>query len=72
MVTEVNPFCIEAFRERGSLRLAQGDKAGAEADMQKVLELDPNLLADVSGDYSAEGIEQRVSQAYSAVNPLGL
>jgi len=37
-----------------------------------VLELDPNALADVNGDYSAEGIEQRVKQAYSAVNPLGL
>ena len=71
-LTEVNPFCIEAYRERGQLRYDRGDKAGAEADMQKVLELDPNSLADVSGDYSAEGIEERVRQAYSAVNPLGL
>ena len=71
-VTEVNPFNIDAFRERGRLKYDLGDKAGAEADMQKVLELDPNQLADVSGEYSAEGIEQRVKQAYSAVNPLGL
>lgn len=69
---EVNPFSIEAYRERGQIRYDRGDKAGAEADMQKVLELDPNSLADVSGDYSAEGIEERVRQAYSAVNPLGL
>lgn len=72
IVTEVNPFSIEAFRERGQLKFNKGDKAGAEADMQKVMELDPNSLADVSGEYSAEGIEQRVKQAYSAVNPLGL
>lgn len=72
LVTEVNPFAIDAFRERGKLKFDAGDKAGAEADMQKVLELDPNALADVNGDYSAEGIEERVKQAYSAVNPLGL
>ncbi len=71
-VIEVNPFCIDAFRERGRLKLEQGDKAGAEADMQQVLELDPQQMADVNGDYSAEGIEERVRQAYSAVNPLGL
>ena len=71
-VVEVNPFCIEAFRERGQLKFDTGDKAGAEQDMQTVLELDPQQLADVSGEYSAEGIEQRVKQAYSAVNPLGL
>ena len=72
LVAEVNPFAIDAFRERGKLKFEAGDKEGAEADMQKVLELDPNALADVSGEYSAEGIEQRVKQAYSAVNPLGL
>ena len=71
-VTEVNPFSIEAFRERGQLKFNAGDKAGAEQDMQMVLELDPQQLADVNGEYSAEGIEQRVRQAYSAVNPLGL
>ena len=71
-VIEVNPFQIDAFRERGRLRLNLGDKAGAEQDMQTVLELDPQQMADVSGEYSAEGIEQRVKQAYSAVNPLGL
>jgi tetratricopeptide (TPR) repeat protein len=71
-VREVNPCQIDAFRERGRLRLDLGDKAGAEQDMQTVLELDPQQMADVSGEYSAEGIEQRVKQAYSAVNPLGL
>lgn len=71
-VTEVNPFAIDAYRERGQLRFDSGDKAGAQADMQKVLELDPTSLSGVSGEYAAEGIEQRVKQAYSAVNPLGL
>ena len=71
-LTDVNPFSIEAYHERGQLKFDAGDKAGAEADMQKVLELNPQALADVSGDYSAEGIEHHVRQAYSAVNPLGL
>lgn len=71
-VNEVNPFQIDAYRERGQLRMAMGDKKGAEEDMKKMLELHPEEVADVSGDYSAEGIEHKVKQAYSAVNPFGL
>ena len=40
--------------------------------MQKLLELNPNELADVSGDYSAEGVEQHMKRVYSAINPFGL
>lgn len=71
-VIDVNPFQIDAYRERGKLRYDAGDKQGAEEDMQKVLELNPQEMADVSGDYSAEGIEQRVRQAYSNLNPFGI
>lgn len=72
IVVEANPFSIDAFRERGLLKLNMGDKVGAEQDMKMVLELDPQQLADVNGEYSAEGIEQRVRRAYSAINPLGI
>ena len=41
-VTEVNPFRIEAFRERGAVKLATGDKDGADEDGRKLLELNPN------------------------------
>lgn len=71
-VIDVNPFNIDAFRERGRLRLLQDDKDGAEADMKMVLELNPQEMADVSGDYSAEGIEQKTRQAYSNLNPFGI
>lgn len=71
-VTEVNPFSIEAFKERGQVKYEQGDTKGAQEDMQKVLELNPDALADVSGDYSAEGVENKVRQAYSFINPLGI
>ena len=50
-MVEHNPFSIEAFKERGALRLAMGDKAGAEEDMKQLLELDPNALDSISGQF---------------------
>ncbi|MCR5270104.1 MAG: tetratricopeptide repeat protein [Prevotella sp.] len=69
---DMNPFQLDAYHERGRLRYETGDKKGAEEDMQKLLELNPNELADVSGDYSAEGVEQHMKRVYSAINPFGL
>ena len=71
-VIEVNPFAIEAFKERGQVKYEKGDMFGAKEDMQKVLELDPDKVANISGDFSAEGIEHKVKQAYSNINPFGL
>ena len=45
---------------------------GAKADMLKVMEIDPEQASNVTGEYSAEGIEHKVRQAYSNINPLGL
>ena len=72
MVIETNPFHAEAYRERGQVKYEQGDAAGAQEDMKKVLEINPESLAHVSGDFSAEGIENKVKQAYSFINPLGI
>jgi tetratricopeptide (TPR) repeat protein len=71
-VTDLNPFQIDAYRERGQILFEMGDKHGAEEDMQKVLELNPQEMADVNGEYSAEGIEHKVRQAYSNLNPFGI
>lgn len=71
-VIDANPFQVDAYRERGKIRYEQDDRQGAEEDMQKVLELNPEEMADVSGDYSAEGIEQKVKQQYSMMNPFGI
>ena len=38
-VAELNPFRIEVFRERGALKLSIGDKAGAEEDGRRLLEI---------------------------------
>ncbi len=48
---EVNPFCAEAFKGRGAARLALGDKDGAESDMKQLLEIAPDALNNVSGEY---------------------
>lgn len=71
-VIDVNPFSTDAFKERGQVKYDKGDMIGAKEDMQKLLEIDPDKVADISGEYSAEGIEHKVKQAYSNINPLGL
>lgn len=71
-VIDANPFCIDAFKERGAIKYENGDMSGAQADAEKAMELEPKDMAAVSGDYSAEGVEQKVKQAYSNLNPLGL
>lgn len=71
-VIDVNPFCIEAFRERGAIKLASGDTKGAEDDMRSVLELDPKATEGISGDYSAEGVEHKVQNAYRSIDPYGI
>lgn len=71
-VIDVNPFSIDAFKERGQVKYDKGDMMGAKEDLQKVMEIDPDKVADISGEYSAEGIEHKVKRAYSNINPLGL
>lgn len=74
-VIKANPFNATAFSERGKIKLALGDKEGAEADMRSLLELEPQRAEGVNGEYSAEGTEdiaRKVEQAYRNNNPLGL
>ncbi len=74
-VVKANPFHAAAFKERGAVRLAIGDKEGAEADMRSYLELNPEGMDEVTGEYSAEGKEdigRQVEQAYRNSNPFGL
>ncbi len=71
-VIDLNPFLAEAYAERSKIYYDKGNHQQAKADMEKVLELNPQQLADVSGEYSAEGVEQKVKQAYSNLNPFGI
>lgn len=74
-VIKTNPFCAVAFRERGQIKLALGDKDGADADMRSLLELEPQRAEGVNGEFTAEGTEdiaRKVEQAYRNSNPFGL
>lgn len=71
-VIDVNPFRVEAYKERGAIKYDKGDMRGAHDDAAKALELEPDGVKGVTGDYSAEGVEQKVRQAYSNLNPLGI
>ncbi|MBO4216185.1 MAG: hypothetical protein J5888_07660 [Bacteroidaceae bacterium] len=41
----------EVYQLRGSLRMEQGDKIGALSDMRKALDLNPELLQKLSGEF---------------------
>ena len=47
----------ECLQKRGGLLMAMGDKQGAEADMKRYLELNPEKVGELSGEFKAEGRE---------------
>ncbi|MBP3834762.1 MAG: tetratricopeptide repeat protein [Prevotella sp.] len=67
-VVDANPFSLPAYQERALVKLAAGDKAGAEEDFLKYKELDEDTPTDIS----VEGIEQKVLQKYRDVDPYGI
>ncbi|SES95141.1 tetratricopeptide repeat protein [Prevotella sp. kh1p2] len=70
-VIEVNPFCANAFRERGAIRKALGDLEGAEEDMKSVLELSPDEANGSPAAAEADGIQHKTEQKYKEMNPYG-
>lgn len=64
-VAEVNPFCIEAYRERADLKKELGDEQGAKEDIDKLLEIAPQ-------DGEDSGIEKKVGDAYKKMDPYGI
>ena len=46
--------CTEAYLLRGQILYSIGNKDAAKADMQKVLELDPERLSAVNGEYTTK------------------
>ena len=47
----------ECLRKRGGLLMAMGDKEGAEKDMKRFLELNPEKVGELNGEFKAEGRE---------------
>ena len=44
----------EVFQLRGTLRMNRGDKIGALDDMRKALDLNPELLQQLSGEFKTK------------------
>ena len=47
----------ECLQKRGGLLMAMGDKQGAESDMKRYLELSPEKVGELTGEFKAEGRE---------------
>lgn len=63
---------VEARLLRAQTLMAMGDKSGAEADFKLVAEQHPELLGDLTGDYTAEGVEHRLKCNRTNLNPHGI
>jgi thioredoxin-like negative regulator of GroEL len=62
----------EARLLRGRVLLMMGDAKGAQDDAEWIMKNRPELLADVSGDYTAEGREKAACRPRSMMNPFGV
>ena len=47
----------EHLLKRGNLLMQMGDKDGAQKDMQRYLQLNPEKIGELSGEFKAEGRE---------------
>jgi tetratricopeptide (TPR) repeat protein len=67
-VIDANPFNIDAYRERGEMKLVAGDEKGGNEDIEQAAELANNG----NGDADGENISKKVDEAYKNINPLGI
>lgn len=67
-VTDANPFNIDAYRERGELRLETGDEKGGNEDIEHAKE----LTAQLPDNNNEEGIENKVKEKYKSMDPYGV
>lgn len=63
-IIEGNPFSIEGFTLRAELKKQMGDQQGAEEDLARLREINP--------DGNDEDLEQKMNEAYKNSNPMGL
>jgi len=54
---EVKAALSEHLLKRGNLLMQMGDKDGAQKDMQRYLQLNPEKIGELSGEFKAEGRE---------------
>ena len=54
---EIKAALSEHLLKRGNLPMQMGDKDGAQKDMQRYLQLNPEKIGELSGEFKAEGRE---------------
>ena len=54
---EIKAALNEHLLKRGNLLMQMGDKDGARKDMQRYLQLNPEKIGELSGEFKAEGRE---------------
>ena len=54
---EIKAALSEHLLKRGNLLMQMGDKDGAQKDMQRYLQLNPETIGELSGEFKAEGRE---------------
>lgn len=54
---EIKAALSEQLLKRGNLLMQMGDKDGAQKDMQRYLQLNPEKIGELSGEFKAEGRE---------------
>ena len=68
-VKELNPYVTKAYIRLGAILMAQGQKEEAAKIVEEGLQLAPEELKNVNGEYS--NVEQEMLDAYKAMDPLG-
>lgn len=56
------------YKERGRMKYSVGDTVGAEQEVRRALQMDPGCMEAVSGEYTAEGVEQKVKPVFGMAN----
>ena len=54
---EIKAALSEHLLKRGNLLMQMGEKDGARKDMQRYLQLNPEKIGELSGEFKAEGRE---------------
>jgi len=62
-VIDVNPFSLDAYRERAEIYKKMGDNVNYEAEMAKLKEISADTITE-------EDIEKKVNEAYKNANPF--
>lgn len=69
-IIELNPFCLDAFRERAEIRNVTGNTQGAEEDWRMVGEILDNEPSATEAGRQKKDIRQETEEAYKSLNPF--